>query len=104
MHLALDGTFFDLLVIKPFLSLILRHRRRRHSPGHRRRRLHFGRQERVEQALVLSGALTCIFQYSLGAITQTFSGHVETLDLAAFSIQNSIIGGLSLGIMVWCRS
>ncbi|KAL3649874.1 Protein DETOXIFICATION 31 [Castilleja foliolosa] len=44
--------------------------------------------------------LTCIFQYSLGAITQTFAGHVGTLELAAFSIQNSIIGGLSLGIMM----
>ncbi|GFP81662.1 protein transparent testa 12 [Phtheirospermum japonicum] len=44
--------------------------------------------------------LTCIFQYSLCTITQTFSGHVGTLDLAAFSIQNSIIGSLSLGIMM----
>lgn len=43
---------------------------------------------------------TSVCQYSLGAITQTFAGHVSTLDLAAFSIENSVIGGLSLGIMV----
>ncbi|KAG8366048.1 hypothetical protein BUALT_Bualt17G0035500 [Buddleja alternifolia] len=42
---------------------------------------------------------TSICQYSLGAITQTFSGHVGTLDLAAFSIENSVIAGLSFGIM-----
>ncbi|KAL0357886.1 UNVERIFIED_CONTAM: protein DETOXIFICATION 29 [Sesamum calycinum] len=35
--------------------------------------------------------LTSIFQYSLGAITQTFAGHVGTLDLAAFSVENSVI-------------
>lgn len=44
--------------------------------------------------------LTSIFQYSLGAITQTFAGHIGTLDLAAFSIENSVIAGLSFGVMV----
>ncbi|KAL0364205.1 UNVERIFIED_CONTAM: protein DETOXIFICATION 29 [Sesamum angustifolium] len=34
---------------------------------------------------------TSICQYSLGAITQTFAGHVGTLDLAAFSIENNVI-------------
>ncbi|GFP93742.1 hypothetical protein PHJA_001518600, partial [Phtheirospermum japonicum] len=53
--------------------------------------------------LVGPAILICIFQYSLSAITQTFAGHVGTLDLAAFSIQNSI-ADLSLGIIVWCRS
>lgn len=43
---------------------------------------------------------TCICQYSLGAITQTFAGHVGTLDLAAFSVENSVIAGFSFGIMV----
>lgn len=43
---------------------------------------------------------TTVCQYSLGAITQTFAGHVGTLDLAAFSIENSVIAGFSLGIMV----
>ncbi|KAK4485747.1 hypothetical protein RD792_008393, partial [Penstemon davidsonii] len=43
---------------------------------------------------------TSLCQYSLGAFTQTFSGHVSTLDLAAFSIENSVIAGLSLGVML----
>ncbi|PIM98345.1 putative membrane protein, predicted efflux pump [Handroanthus impetiginosus] len=38
--------------------------------------------------------------YSLGAFTQTFAGHVGTLELAAFSIENSVIAGLSLGILL----
>ncbi|KAL8470806.1 hypothetical protein ACS0TY_033400 [Phlomoides rotata] len=38
-------------------------------------------------------------QYSLGAFTQTFTGHISTLELAAFSIENSVIAYLSLGIM-----
>ncbi|XP_011086623.1 protein DETOXIFICATION 29 [Sesamum indicum] len=44
--------------------------------------------------------LTSIFQYSLGAITQTFAGHVGTLDLAAFSLENNIIAGLCFGVMM----
>lgn len=44
--------------------------------------------------------LTSICQYSLGAITQTFAGHVGTLDLAAFSIENSVIAGFSFGVML----
>ncbi|KAG9142253.1 hypothetical protein Leryth_007684 [Lithospermum erythrorhizon] len=43
---------------------------------------------------------TCLCQYSLGAITQTFAGHVGTLDLAAFSVENSVIAGFSYGIML----
>ncbi|KAL8534264.1 hypothetical protein ACS0TY_010316 [Phlomoides rotata] len=43
---------------------------------------------------------TCLSQYSLGAITQTFAGHVGTLQLAAFSIENSVISGLTFGIML----
>lgn len=43
---------------------------------------------------------TSLCQYSLGAFTQTFAGHVSTLDLAAFSIENSVIACLSLGLMV----
>nr|QBM79475.1 MATE45 [Rehmannia glutinosa] len=40
---------------------------------------------------------TSLCQYSLGAFTQTFAGHVGTLELAAFS---SVIAGLSLGVML----
>ncbi|GFP82658.1 protein transparent testa 12 [Phtheirospermum japonicum] len=43
---------------------------------------------------------TSLCQYSLGAITQTFAGHVGTLELAAFSIENSVIAGLSFGVML----
>lgn len=43
---------------------------------------------------------TSICQYSLGAITQVFVGQGDALDLAAFSIANSVISGFSLGIMV----
>ncbi|XP_047960718.1 protein DETOXIFICATION 29 [Salvia hispanica] len=43
---------------------------------------------------------TSVCQYSLGAITQTFAGHVGTLDLAAFSVENSVIAGLSFGVMM----
>ncbi|XP_051122617.1 protein DETOXIFICATION 29-like [Andrographis paniculata] len=44
--------------------------------------------------------LTSIFQYSLGAITQTFAGHVGTIELAAFSVENSVIAGLCFGVMM----
>ncbi|XP_077214915.1 protein DETOXIFICATION 33-like [Tasmannia lanceolata] len=43
---------------------------------------------------------TSVFQYSLGAITQTFVGHVGTLELAAVSIENSVIAGLAFGVML----
>nr|QBM79487.1 MATE57 [Rehmannia glutinosa] len=43
---------------------------------------------------------TSLCQYSLGAFTQTFAGHVGTLQLAAFSIENSVIAGLSLGVLL----
>ncbi|KAK6150386.1 hypothetical protein DH2020_015318 [Rehmannia glutinosa] len=42
---------------------------------------------------------TSVCQYSLGAITQTFAGHIGTLELAAFSIENTVIAGLSYGVM-----
>ncbi|EEF34481.1 protein DETOXIFICATION 29 [Ricinus communis] len=43
---------------------------------------------------------TSICQYSLGAVTQVFSGQVGTLDLAAVSVENSVIAGFSFGIML----
>ncbi|KAL8137887.1 hypothetical protein V2J09_003888 [Rumex salicifolius] len=39
-------------------------------------------------------------QYSLGAVTQVFAGHVSTIALAAVSVENSVIAGFSFGIMV----
>lgn len=43
---------------------------------------------------------TYICQYSLGALTQTFSGQVGELELAAVSVENSVIAGLVFGAMV----
>ncbi|XP_019702062.3 protein DETOXIFICATION 30 isoform X2 [Elaeis guineensis] len=43
---------------------------------------------------------TSLCQYSLGAITQMFAGHVGTLELAAVSVENSVIGGFSFGVML----
>lgn len=43
---------------------------------------------------------TALCQYSLGAVTLTFSGQLSELDLAAVSVENSVIAGLSFGVMV----
>uniref|UniRef100_A0A5B6YW09 Uncharacterized protein n=1 Tax=Davidia involucrata TaxID=16924 RepID=A0A5B6YW09_DAVIN len=43
---------------------------------------------------------TSLCQYSLGAVTQVFAGHVGTLELAAVSIENSVIAGFSFGVML----
>lgn len=44
---------------------------------------------------------TSICQYSLGALTQTFTGFVGELELAAVSVENSVVAGLAFGVMVW---
>lgn len=44
--------------------------------------------------------ITSIAQYSLGAITQVFAGHLTTLELDAVSTENMVIAGLAFGIMV----
>ncbi|CAL5398643.1 unnamed protein product [Camellia sinensis] len=43
---------------------------------------------------------TSLCQYSLGAITQVFAGHVGTLELAAVSVENSVVAGFAFGIML----
>ncbi|KAK1300120.1 Protein TRANSPARENT TESTA 12 [Acorus calamus] len=43
---------------------------------------------------------TAICQYSLGAITQTFAGHIGELELAAVAIENSVIAGFAFGVML----
>ncbi|XP_058005670.1 protein DETOXIFICATION 29-like isoform X2 [Hevea brasiliensis] len=43
---------------------------------------------------------TTVCQYSLGAITQVFSGQVGTLALAAVSVENTVIAGFSYGVML----
>lgn len=50
--------------------------------------------------LAAPAIFTCVCQYSLGAITQVFAGHVGTLELAAVTIENSDIAGFSLGVLV----
>ncbi|KAL5995718.1 hypothetical protein ACLOJK_025786 [Asimina triloba] len=42
---------------------------------------------------------TAIAQYSLGAVTQVFAGHLTTLELDAVSTENMVIAGLAFGIM-----
>ncbi|XP_028101771.1 protein DETOXIFICATION 29-like [Camellia sinensis] len=42
---------------------------------------------------------TSICQYSLGAITKVFAGQLGTSELAAVSVENSIIAGFAYGIM-----
>ncbi|KAI4314381.1 hypothetical protein L6164_027295 [Bauhinia variegata] len=43
---------------------------------------------------------TSLAQYSLGAITQVLAGHVGTIQLAAVSVENSVIAGFSFGVML----
>ncbi|CAE6067926.1 unnamed protein product [Arabidopsis arenosa] len=43
---------------------------------------------------------TSVNQYSLGAITQVFAGHISTIALAAVSVENSVVAGFSFGIML----
>lgn len=43
---------------------------------------------------------TALSQYSLGALTQTFAGLVGEIELAAVSVENSVIAGLAFGVMV----
>ncbi|KAL6562668.1 Protein DETOXIFICATION 29 [Orobanche gracilis] len=60
----------------------------------------FARESKKLWYLAGPAIFTSLSQYSLGAVTQTFAGHVGTLDLAAFSIENSVIAGLSFGVML----
>ncbi|XP_062024149.1 protein DETOXIFICATION 33 [Rosa rugosa] len=43
---------------------------------------------------------TALCQYSLGALTQTFTGFVGELELAAVSVENSVVAGLAFGVML----
>ncbi|CAN1323664.1 Protein DETOXIFICATION 33 [Linum perenne] len=43
---------------------------------------------------------TSIAQYSLGALTQTFTGRLGEMELAAVSVENSVIAGLAFGVMM----
>ena len=60
----------------------------------------FGYESKKLWRIAGPAIFTAICQYSLGALTQTFAGHVSELDLAAVSVENSVIAGLAFGVMV----
>ncbi|XP_010525623.1 PREDICTED: protein DETOXIFICATION 33 [Tarenaya hassleriana] len=60
----------------------------------------FGEESRRLWKLAGPAIFTAICQYSLGALTQTFAGHVGELELAAVSVENSVIAGLAFGVML----
>lgn len=60
----------------------------------------FGYESKRLWKLAGPAIFTSISQYSLGALTQTFAGRVGELELAAFSVENSVIAGLAFGVMV----
>ncbi|GLJ22719.1 hypothetical protein SUGI_0428080 [Cryptomeria japonica] len=47
---------------------------------------------------------TSIWFYSLGAVTQAFAGHLGNIELAAVTINDAVIGGLAMGIMMGMSS
>ncbi|XP_014503418.1 protein DETOXIFICATION 33-like [Vigna radiata var. radiata] len=60
----------------------------------------FGFESKKLWRLAGPAILTCICQYSLGALTQTFAGQVGDLALAAVSVENSVVAGLAFGVML----
>lgn len=66
--------------------------------------LGFGKEFRIESRKLWKIAGPAIFtalcQYSLGAITQTFVGQVGEIELAAVSVENSVVAGLAFGVML----
>lgn len=60
----------------------------------------FGVESKKLWHLAGPAIFTSICQYSLGAITQLFAGHVGDIELAAVSVENSVIAGFSFGIML----
>jgi MATE family multidrug resistance protein len=60
----------------------------------------FGNESKTLWKLAGPAIFTAICQYSLGALTQTFAGQVGELELAAVSVENSVIAGLAFGVMV----
>ncbi|XP_015884585.3 protein DETOXIFICATION 33 [Ziziphus jujuba] len=60
----------------------------------------FGEESRRLWKLAGPAIFTSICQYSLGALTQTFAGLAGELELAAVSVENSVIAGLAFGVML----
>ncbi|MED6182918.1 Protein DETOXIFICATION 33 [Stylosanthes scabra] len=60
----------------------------------------FGFESKKLWKLAGPAIITALTQYSLGALTQTFSGLISELDLAAVSVENSVVAGLAFGVML----
>ncbi|XP_061993090.1 protein DETOXIFICATION 29-like isoform X2 [Rosa rugosa] len=60
----------------------------------------FNRESKKLWFLAGPAIFTSLCQYSLGAVTQVFAGQVSTLDLAAVSIENSVIAGFCFGALL----
>ncbi|KAL0438610.1 UNVERIFIED_CONTAM: protein DETOXIFICATION 33 [Sesamum latifolium] len=60
----------------------------------------FGAESKTLWKLSGPAIFTSICQYSLGALTQTFAGQVGEIELAAVSVENSVIAGLAFGAML----
>ncbi|KAM7250446.1 hypothetical protein ACFE04_022329 [Oxalis oulophora] len=60
----------------------------------------FYRESKKLWYLAGPAVFTSVCQYSLGAVTQVFAGHVSTIALAAVSVENSVIAGFSFGVML----
>ncbi|KAH6758953.1 MATE efflux family protein [Perilla frutescens var. frutescens] len=60
----------------------------------------FGAESKTLWKISGPAIFTYICQYSLGALTQTFAGQVGELELAAVSVENSVIAGLVFGAML----
>ncbi|KAA8528605.1 hypothetical protein F0562_035960 [Nyssa sinensis] len=60
----------------------------------------FGSESKQLWKIAGPAIFTAICQYSLGALTQTFAGLVGELELAAVSVENSVIAGLAFGVML----
>ncbi|KAL6995614.1 hypothetical protein U1Q18_005749 [Sarracenia purpurea var. burkii] len=43
--------------------------------------------------------VTAVCQYSLGALTQIFTGRIGEIELAVVAVENSVIAGLAYGVM-----
>ncbi|KAK4781440.1 hypothetical protein SAY86_015876 [Trapa natans] len=60
----------------------------------------FGWESKRLWKLAGPAIFTALCQYSLGALTQTFAGLLGEIELAAVSIENSVIAGLGFGVML----
>ncbi|KAH9773085.1 protein DETOXIFICATION 29 [Citrus sinensis] len=61
--------------------------------------IEFSKESKKLWYLAGPAIFTSVCQYSLGAVTQVFAGHVSTIALAAVSVENSVIAGFSFGAM-----